>query len=38
MELLLPENDFKTCTTVNFTKTHIDFGGQETNQRHKFQI
>ena len=36
-ELLLPENDFKTCSTGNFPKKHPDFGGLETNRRHKFQ-
>ena len=30
-ELFLPENDFKTCSTVNFPKKHPDFGGLETN-------
>ena len=34
-ELFLPENDFKTCSTVNFPKKHPDFGGLETNQRHE---
>ena len=36
-ELFLPENDFKTCSTVNLPKKHQDFGGLETNQRHKVQ-
>ena len=36
-ELFLPENDFKTCSTVNFPKKHPDFGGLETNQRHEIQ-
>ena len=30
-ELFLAENDFKTCSTVNFPKKHPDFGGLETN-------
>ena len=33
-ELFLPENDFKTCSTVNFPKKHPDFGGLETNRRY----
>ena len=37
-ELFLPENDFKTCSAVNFPKKHPDFGGLETNQRHKIWI
>ena len=36
-ELFLPENDFKTCSTVNFPKKHPDFGGLETNQRYEIQ-
>ena len=36
-ELFLSENDFKTCSTVNFPKIHPDFGGLETNERHKIQ-
>ena len=32
-ELFLPENDFKTCYTLNFIKKHPDSGGLETNQR-----
>ena len=31
-DLFLPENNFKTCSTVNFLKMHPDFGGLETNQ------
>ena len=30
-ELFLPENDFKTCSTVNFPKKQPDFGDLETN-------
>ena len=30
-ELFLSENDFKTCSAVNFPKKHVDFGGLETN-------
>ena len=30
-ELFLPEDDFKTCSAVNFPKNHADFGGPETN-------
>ena len=30
-ELFLPENDFKTCSTVSFPKKHPDFGSLETN-------
>ena len=30
-ELFLPENDFKTCSAVNFPKKHPDCGGLETN-------
>ena len=30
-ELVLPGNDFKTCSTVNFPKKHPNFGGVETN-------
>ena len=33
-ELVLPENDFKACSAVNFPNKHPDFGGLETNQRH----
>ena len=36
-ELFLPENSFKTCSTVNFPKEHLDFGGLETNRRHEIQ-
>ena len=37
-ELFLPENDFKTCSTVNFPKNYPDyFGSLETNQRHEIQ-
>ena len=36
-ELFLPENDFKTCSTVNFPKQHPDFGDLTTNQRHRVQ-
>ena len=35
-ELFLPKNDSKTCSAVNFLKKYVDFGGQETNQRHEF--
>ena len=31
-DLFLPENDFKTCSTVDFPKKHLDFGGLDTNQ------
>ena len=34
-ELLLPKNDFKTCSAVNFPKKHADFGGLGTKQRHE---
>ena len=34
-KLFLPENDFKTCSAVNFPKKHPDFGGLETNRRHE---
>ena len=37
-ELYLPENDFKTCYTVNFSKKHPDFGGLEINGRHEIQL
>ena len=37
MELFLPENDFKTCFTINFPKKHPDFGDVKTKQRHKGQ-
>ena len=36
-DLFLPENNFKTCSIVNFLKMHPDFGGLETNQRHEPQ-
>ena len=32
-ELFLPENDFKTFSTVNFIKKHPGFGGLEINQK-----
>ena len=32
-ELFLPENDFKTSSTVIVSKKHQDFGDLETNQR-----
>ena len=32
-ELFLPENDFKTCSAINFPKKHPDIGDLETNQR-----
>ena len=32
-ELFLPENNFKTSSTVNFPRKHLHFGGLETNQR-----
>ena len=35
--LFLLENDFKTCSTINFPKKHPDFGGLETNRRHEIQ-
>ena len=34
-ELFLPENDFKTSSAVSFPRKHPDFGGLETNERHK---
>ena len=36
-DLFLPESDFKTSSAVHFPKKHPDFGGLETNQRHKTQ-
>ena len=36
-EFLLQANDFNTCYTVNFPKTHSHFGGLENNQRHEIQ-
>ena len=36
-ELFLPENDFKTCSTVNFPKTHPRLGGLEINGRHEIE-
>ena len=30
-ELFLPENDFKTCSAVNFPRKHPDFAGLKTN-------
>ena len=33
-EFLL-ENDFKSCSTVNFPKKHPNFGALETNQRYE---
>ena len=36
-ELFLPENDFKTSSTVNFSKKRPGFGDVETNQRHEPQ-
>ena len=36
-ELFIPENDFKTSSTVNFSKKHPDCGGLETNWRHEIQ-
>ena len=33
--MFLPENDFKTCSTVSFPKSHPDFGDLETNERHE---
>ena len=35
--LFLPENDFKTSSTVNFQKKCSDFGDLETNQTHEPQ-
>ena len=38
-ELFLPENDFKTCSAVKFSKKHTDFGGLETNNEDmKFKL
>ena len=36
-ELFLPENDFQTCSAVNFPEKNPDFGGLETNRRHEIQ-
>ena len=36
-ELFLPENGFKTCYTVYFSKKHPDLGGLEINGRHEIQ-
>ena len=36
-ELFLPENDFRTRSTKNSLKNHLDFGELETNQRHEIQ-
>ena len=36
-ESFLPQNDFKTCSAVNFLKKHPNFGGLETNRRHEIQ-
>ena len=36
-ELFLPKNDFKTSSTVNFSKNRQDFGELETNQKHEPQ-
>ena len=36
-ELFLPENDFKTSSTLNFPKKHPHFGDLETNQIDKTQ-
>ena len=36
-DVFLPENDFKTCWTVNFPKKHPDFGGLEANRRHEIR-
>ena len=37
-DLFLPENNFETCSAVNFPKKyHPDFGGQETNQKHEIR-
>ena len=36
-ELFLPENDFRTSSTKNSLKNHLDFGELETNQRHEIQ-
>ena len=30
-EFFLPENDFKTCSAVHFSKKHSDFGGLGSN-------
>ena len=36
-ELFLPQNDFKTCSAINFQKQHPDFEGLESNQGHEIQ-
>ena len=36
-ELFMPENDFQTSSTVNFSKKYPDFGGLETNRRDEIQ-
>ena len=36
-ELFLPENDFQTISTVNFSKKYPDFGGLETSQQYEIQ-
>ena len=36
-ELFLPENDFKTCSTVNVPNKHPDSEGLETKQRQETQ-
>ena len=39
MELLLPENDFKTCPTVNFPKKPIQITGAcKSTQAMKFRL
>ena len=37
-ELFLPENDFKTCSTVNFPIKHPDFSSLEPNKDIKFRL
>ena len=37
MELFLPENGFKTSSTVNFSKKRQDFGDPETSQGYEPQ-
>ena len=36
-ELSIPENGFKPCYTVYFSKKHPDLGGLEINGRHEIQ-
>ena len=37
-ELCLPENDFKTCSTVRFSKKYMDFWSLGTNQGEEFRL